>query len=100
MIHWIEIGLLEFSTSTRKGRSCRLVSPSQLIAFRQKYLPLADLAHAMESKPSYLAHQLEGIEILGAKVLPNGTKRGALLPLKELGKFAVSGLLNQKSLFQ
>ncbi|EFI60971.1 hypothetical protein CTS44_14323 [Comamonas thiooxydans] len=62
-----------------------------MLAFRRQYLPLADLAHAMGIRPSYLVDQLRGVEFLGSKGLPNGQRRGALLPLSRLGALAVKG---------
>lgn len=89
--HWIDEGLLESLTISLRGQPCRVVMPEHLLAFRRQYLPLADLAHAMGTRPSYLVDQLRGVEFLGAKVLPNGQRRGALLPLSRLGALAVQG---------
>jgi hypothetical protein len=65
--------------------------PEHLLEFRRQYLPLADLAHAMDTRPSYLVEQLRDVELLGAKPLPNGQRRGGLLRMSELGKLAVQG---------
>jgi hypothetical protein len=42
--HWINEGLLASESIQRRGQPCRVVLPHQLLAFRQSYLPLADLA--------------------------------------------------------
>ena len=87
--HWIETGLLGAEQITLRGQPCRVITAEQVLAFRQMYLPLADLAKSMGTKSSYLADQLSTIEILGAKVLPNGTRRGALLRVADLGRLAL-----------
>lgn len=89
--HWIDEGLLESLTIVLRGQPCRVVMPEHLLAFRRQYLPLADLAHAMGTRPSYLVDQLRGVEFLGAKALANGQRRGALLLLSRLGALAVQG---------
>lgn len=89
--HWIDEGLLESQAILLRGQSCRVVMPEHLLVFRRQYLPLADLAHAMNTRPSYLVEQLRGVELLGAKPLANGQRRGALLPLARLGELAVQG---------
>lgn len=89
--HWIDEGLLQSESILLRGQSCRVVMPEHLLAFRRQYLPLADLAHAMDTRSSYLVEQLRGVELLGAKPLANGQRRGALLSLARLGKLAVQG---------
>lgn len=87
--HWIELGLLEADSIVLRGQPCRVVSPEQLLRFRQTYIPLADLARAMNTTSVALAGQLPSLEVIGAKSLPSGAKRGGLLRLTDLGRLAV-----------
>ena len=89
--HWIDTGLLGAQQIVLRGQPCRVVLPEDLFAFRRNYLPLADLANAMGTKSSYLAEQLAGIEILGAKLGSSGARRGGLLRVADLGRLAVRG---------
>lgn len=88
--HWIDEGLLGAEKITRRGQVCRVVTPSQMLAFRQTYLPLADLAREMGTKASALAEQLSGIEIVGAQVSSAGVRRGGLIRVADLGRLAAS----------
>lgn len=89
--HWMEEGLLAFESIQLRGQPCRVVLPHQLLAFRQSYIPLADLARAMDKKASALSLSLHGIELVGAKRLPDGAMRGGLIRLADLGRLAVIG---------
>lgn len=89
--HWLDEGLLDCESIQLRGQPCRVVLPHQLLAFRQSYIPLADLAHAMGKKPSNLSLLLHGTELVGAKTLPSGAQRGALLRMSDLGRLAVIG---------
>lgn len=89
--HWMDEGLLDFEAIQLRGQPCRVVLPHQLLAFRQSYIPLADLARAMDKKASALSHWLPDIELLGAKRLPDGALRGGLLRIADLGRLAVIG---------
>lgn len=88
--HWIELGLLEAGSIVLRGQPCRVVAPEHLLRFRQTYIPVADLARAMGTTSTALSDQLFGLDIMGAKLLPNGTRRGGLLRLAELGHRAVA----------
>jgi hypothetical protein len=89
--HWVSLGLLESQKIMLRGQPCQVVSPQQLLVFRQTYVPLADLAKAMGTRPSALAELLAGVEIVGAKPLPNGFRRGGLIRMRDLGLLAVYG---------
>lgn len=89
--HWMDEGLLACESIQLRGQPCRVVLPHQLLAFRQSYIPLADLARAMEKKASALSHSLPGIELVGAKRLPDGALRGGLLRIADIGRLAVIG---------
>jgi hypothetical protein len=89
--HWMELGLLESTSIQLRGQPCRVVSPQQLLQFRQSYLPLADLARAMGTTSTALMEQLRGLEVFGAKPLPNGARRGGLVRVGELVRLAVAG---------
>ena len=97
--YWIEEGLLESESIQLRGRPCRVVLPHQLLAFRQAYVPLADLARGMGTKSSALTKLLPGIELIGARPLPDGAARGGLIKMAELGRLAVIGAKAGNDLF-
>jgi hypothetical protein len=97
--HWIHEGLLASESIVLRGKPCRVVLPHQLLAFRQTYLPLADLARGMGTKSSALARLLSGIALVGAQSLPGGATRGGLVPVAELGRLAVLGARAGQDLF-
>jgi hypothetical protein len=97
--HWVDNGLLNSEVVHRRGQSCRIVLPHQLLAFRQNYLPLADLARAMGTKSSALARLLHHIQLIGAKRLPDGTMRGGLIRIADLGHLALVGAKAKDDLF-
>jgi hypothetical protein len=97
--HWIDTGLLESESIQRRGQPCRVVLPHQLLAFRQSYIPLADLARAMDKKASALSRSLPGIELVGAKKLPDGAMRGGLIRIADLGRLAMLGARAGTDLF-
>jgi hypothetical protein len=97
--HWIDTGLLASESIQLRGKPCRVVLPHQLLAFRQTYLPLADLARGMGTKSSALAKLLSGIALVGAQTLPGGATRGGLIPVAELGRLAVLGARAGQDLF-
>jgi hypothetical protein len=87
--HWMDVGLLESNNVTLRGQPCRVVMPAQLLDFCRTYLPLADVARKIGSKSSALAEKLEGVEIIGAKPLPDGQRRGGLLRVTDLARLAM-----------
>jgi len=97
--HWVDEGLLASEPIQRRGQSCRVVLPHQLLEFRQVYVPLADLARAMGTKSSALSKQLSGVELVGALQLPNGNARGGLVRIADLGRLAVLGARAGHDLF-
>lgn len=97
--YWIDEGLLESESIQLRGKPCRVVMPHQLLAFRQAYVPLADLARGMETKSSALSKLLPGIEQVGARPLPGGAFRGGLVRLADLGRLAVIGAKAGHDLF-
>src|SRR5690606_40058931 len=97
--HWINEGLLDSESITLRGQACRVVLPHQLLAFRQTYVPLADLAHAMGTKSSAPTKLLSGIELVGARPLPSGAIRGGLVRNADLCRLAVIGARAGQDLF-
>lgn len=89
--HWMDEGLLAYESTQLRGQPCRVVLPRQLLAFRQTYIPLADLARALGKKASALSRLLDGVELVGAKRLPDGALRGGLLRMADIGRLAVIG---------
>lgn len=63
--------------------------PEQLLAFSRTYVPLATLAHTLDSKSSAVLERLGSIPLLGGKLLPNGAVRGALVRLADLAQAAL-----------
>lgn len=89
--HWINEGLMQTEEVKLPGQQRDVILPEQLLAFRQTYVPLADLAKAMNTKASALARNLGGaVEVVGALTLPNGLRRGGLLRMADLGRLAVA----------
>lgn len=97
--HWADEGLLGCESILRRGQSCRVVLPHQLLAFRQSYIPLADLARAMDTKASALGRLLPGVKLVGAKQLHHGATRGGLIQISDLGRLAVLGARAGEDLF-
>ena len=97
--YWIEEGLLDSQSIMLRGQACRVVLPQHLLAFRQTYVPLADLARGMGTKSSALSRLLSGIELFGAQALPNGTARGGLVRIGDLCRLAVIGAKAGRDLF-
>lgn len=99
--HWINQQLLEAEQIQLRGQPCRVITPEQLLRFRQTYMPLADLAKAMGTRSSSLIDKLADVDLVGAKHLPNGAQRGALVRVADLGKWAMAGLqLSRGGLFK
>lgn len=97
--HWIDEGLLESQPITLRGQSCRVVLPPQLLAFRQKFIPLSDLAQSMGTKSSALSRHFSRVELVGAKELPGGAKRGGLIRVSDLCQLALIGARAGHDLF-
>lgn len=97
--NWIDLGLLASEPIQRRGQSCHVVLPHQLLEFLQSYLPVAGLAGEMGTKSSALLSQLPGVEPVGAKQLPDGAKRGGLIRVSDLGRLAVIGARAGHDLF-
>ncbi|CAB3760483.1 hypothetical protein B7G54_34710 [Burkholderia puraquae] len=97
--HWVDEGLLASVSIQRRGQPCHVVLPHQLLAFRQTYVPLADLARAMGTTSSALSRLLPRVELVGAKRLPDGAMRGALICIADLGQLAVIGARAGHDLF-
>ena len=65
--------------------------PVQLLRFNRQFVPLADLAKALGTRASAAAKHVEGLAVIGAKPLPNGTRRGGLVRLADLVTLAFIG---------
>lgn len=96
--HWMEQGLLDSGAIRLRGQPCRVVTPEHLLRFRQTYIPLADLARALGTTSTALTTQLPGVDIVGAKPLPSGVRRGGLVRLADLARLAVVGAAHASSL--
>lgn len=89
--HWINEGLMQTVEVKLPGQQRDVILPEQLLAFRQAYVPLADLAKSMNTKASALARNLgDAVDVIGALTLPNGLRRGGLLRVADLGRLAVA----------
>lgn len=99
--HWINQQLLEAEQIQLRGQPCRVITPEQLLRFRQTFIPLSDLAKSMGTRSSSLIDKLADVDIVGAKKLPNGAQRGALIRISDLGRWAMAGLqLSRGGLFK
>lgn len=90
--HWIQQELLEAEQIQLRGQPCSVVLPEQLLRFRQTYMPLADLAKSLGTRSSSLIDKISAKDLVGAKELPNGAQRGALIRISDLSKWALLGL--------
>jgi hypothetical protein len=90
--HWVDSGFLQHEKVTLRGQSARIIMPEHLLQFRQKFLPLADLAHALETRSSALTRRFPNLPLAGAQLLPGGARRGALVRTSELYALALSAL--------
>lgn len=89
--HWINEGLMQTEKVKLPGQQRDVVLPEQLLAFRQTYVPMADLAKALNTRASALTRNLgNAVEVVGALTLPNGVRRGGLLRVADLGRLAVA----------
>jgi hypothetical protein len=91
ILHWVKEGLLASELIQRRGQPCHVVLPHQLLEFQHTYLPLADLARSLGMKSSALSRELPRIELVGAKQLPDGARRGGLIRIADLGRLALVG---------
>jgi len=85
---WIGQGLLKSFPVLLRGQPCRVVTPTQFSEFRREFIPLSDLAKELGTKSSAVARQLDGIEIVGSRVLPGGERRGGLVRVADLARAA------------
>lgn len=90
--HWIKQELLDAEQIQLRGQPCSVVLPEQLLRFRQTYMPLADLAKSLGTRSSTLIDKISAKDLVGAKELPNGAQRGALIRISDLGRWALLGL--------
>jgi hypothetical protein len=88
--HWIEGGFLKSVPVVLRGQPSRVVMPSHLLEFSTCYVPLSVVASQLDSKSSALSEKLQGIEIVGAKPLPGGQRRGGLVRIADLARMAVA----------
>jgi hypothetical protein len=95
----VDEGLLESELIHRRGQPCRVVLPHQLPALRCTYVPLADLAREMGTKPVALLRQLSVVALVGAKQLSGCAMRGGLIRITDLGRLAVLGARAGQDLF-
>ncbi len=87
--HWIDQGLLESVHAVLRGQPCRVILPEHLIRFSQTFVPLASLAHSLNARSSQVLDRLGDIEMVGAKALPSGARRGGLVRLADLAAAAL-----------
>ena len=76
-----------------------MVLPHQLLAFRQTYVPLADQVRSFGTRSSALTKLLPGVELVGARPLPDGNARGGLVRIADLCRLAVIGARAGQDLF-
>lgn len=88
--HWIDSGVLGSQEITLRGQRCRVVLPQHFYLFLRSYVPLSEVAKAVDSQASYVLEKLAGATVVPGKRLPNGTQRGALVSLHDLIKKALT----------
>jgi len=86
---WVWHGLLKSRDILLRGQPSRIVTPTQFAEFRRQYVPLSDLAKALNTKSSALVRQLGDIELVGYQVLTGGERRGGLVRMEDLARAAL-----------
>lgn len=94
--HWLDEGLLECESVNLRGQRCRVVTPEQLLRFTRTYMPLSDVAKALGSRSGAMATKLRATTLVGAKLLPKGASRGALVRVEDLARLAIDGTETQR----
>lgn len=81
LVHWADQGLMEAQTVPMRGQEARTVPAVSLLQFARTYVPVAELASALSTKPSALLPKLKalGLEVVGQKEIAAGASRGALV---------------------
>lgn len=87
---WTQLGLLHSRSVVLQGRVSRVVSVRDLSEFRKQWIPVSDIASAVDSKGSAITTLLKnlGIGIHGQTVQENGPRRGGLIRLQDLSILA------------
>ena len=88
---WTLLGLLPSDEVTLRGQSASVVPFESFAQFRQKYIPIADIAYALGTKASAVTARLqrEGINIVGQTTPSNGARRGGLVSMRDFACFAL-----------
>lgn len=93
--HWVYEGFLKSVVVDLQGRPARVVPLTDLLAFRRDWLPVSDIASALNSKSSAISRKLANCNVVvhGQKLLPDGAKRGGLVRLSDVAQllFAPEG---------
>ena len=94
---WTKQSLLESELVVLQGKRSRVVTVEGLARFRREWIPVAEIATAVNSKGSAVSKHLEtmGITISGLTREKNGAVRGGLIRISDLGHLA--GLSGRKS---
>lgn len=88
--YWVEEGFLKSEQVKLPGQQRHVILPEHLLEFQRTYVPLADFAKALNTRAAALARNLGGaVPMVGARPLPNGSRRGGLLRVEDLGRLVV-----------
>jgi TniQ len=82
--HWIDEGLLKCSLIDLRGQDCVVLLPEHLVDFTRQYMPLTDMAKALDTTASAVARRFKALPVVGAKPLPDGQRRGGLVRFRDL----------------
>lgn len=87
---WVELGLLESEQVLLQGVPARTVTVGAFSRFRQEWLPVSEIAHAVHSKSSAITKRLAtcGVPIVGQTNPDTGPRRGGLVRLSDLARLA------------
>ena len=87
---WAKHNLLESRLVVLQGRSSRVVTIEGLARFRREWIPISEIAAAVDSKGSAVSKHLvrKGIAISGLIHERNGAARGGLIRVSDLGLLA------------
>jgi hypothetical protein len=94
---WAKQNLLESEPVVLQGVNARVVTIEGLARFRRQWIPVSEIAAALESKGSAVSKHLveSGIVISGQLYEKNGAARGGLIRMSDLGRPA--GLVGRKT---
>lgn len=87
---WVRDGYLGSETIHLQGRRTSVVPIRELVRFTAEWVPVAQLAHVLKTKPSALTRKLKGsgASVVGYAQTGSGNRRGGLVRLRDIARLA------------